>query len=154
MYRSCHGATHVGSTCERRDEEDAPLAPRGELKSSNSRGRQYLVANLMEAIIGALYLDQGIDAAKAFIEGKILVDAEQVMAATSDMKSLLQEIAQEKMKVTPTYQVLEESGPDHVKRFVVGVYLGGTLTAKGHGPSKKDAEVKAAEAALIIKGWQ
>lgn len=130
------------------------LLSRGERKSSNIRGRQYLVANLMEAIIGALYLDQGIGATKAFIERKILMDAEQITATTSDMKSLIQEKAQEKMKVTPTYQVLEESGPDHAKRFVVGVYLGGTLTAKGHGPSKQDAEVKAAEAALIIKGWQ
>lgn len=129
------------------------MLSRGERKSSNVRGRQYLVACLIEAIIGALYLDQGIEVAKALVRRKILADAEQVMKVVSDMKSLLQEKAQEILKTTPTYQVLEETGPDHAKRFVVGVYLGGTLTAKGHGPSKKDAEVKAAEAALIIKGW-
>lgn len=130
------------------------LLSRGERKSSNVRGRQYLVACLIEAIIGALFLDQGLAVAKAFVERKILTYAEQVAKKVSDWKSLLQEKAQEKLKVTPTYQVINETGPDHAKRFVVGVYLGGTLTAKGHGPSKQDAEVKAAEAALIIKGWQ
>ena len=146
-------ADNLATVGEGGDIFDHLLMSKGEQKSQTIRSRQILVANTMESLMGALYLDQGLPAVTAFVHQRILTHVEQVAKKAFDPKSVLQAKAQECLKVTPTYQNLEVSGPDHAKRFVVGVYLGGTLTAKGHGPSKKDAEVKAAEAALIMRGW-
>ena len=134
--------------------EEFLLMSRGEAKDTG-RARQYLLANAMEAIIGALYLDQGYDAAKKFIMEKVVVRLDEVLANKSyaDPKSRFQEEAQERMSITPNYQVLREWGPDHDKHFVSGAYLGDELVAEGEGRSKQEAQREAAKNALEKKGW-
>jgi ribonuclease-3 len=124
---------------------------RGEAKDIG-RARQVILANALEAIIGAIYLDQGYTAAKEFIMNEIVVELPSIInkGAYLDPKSKLQEIAQEKKGLTPTYQVLSESGPDHDKIFLIGVYLGNACVGQGQGPSKQEAEVSAAENALAV----
>lgn len=128
---------------------------RGEEKDTNSKARRYILANAMEAIIGALYLDFGWEVAKEFITKHVLSQLEGILASRSyaDPKSLFQEAAQSKTATTPSYKVLEESGPDHAKIFKIGVYLGKDLIAEGQGSSKQEAQVDAARLALIAKGW-
>lgn len=130
------------------------LLSKGEAKDTG-RARQYILANTFEAFVGALFLDQGYDAASAFIEAHLLPLTDEIVSKRLwlDSKSNLQEQSQEKAGVTPTYQVLDESGPDHDKKFVVGVYLDGKLIAEGGGQSKQEAEQEAARAALELKGW-
>lgn len=122
---------------------------RGEAKG-NDRSRALISANAIEAIIGAIYLDQGYDAAKQFIHERIVVTLKDILKAGTwiDPKSKFQELAQEKEGLTPTYKVLEESGPDHDKTFIVGVCLGDRLCGKGKGSSKQSAQQAAAEDAL------
>jgi len=134
--------------------EDFLLMSRGEAKDTG-RAREYLLANAMEAIIGAIYLDQGYDSAKKFILENIVVNLKEVLESKSylDPKSNFQEVAQEKEGVTPNYRVLSESGPDHDKKFVVGVYLGDEKVAEGEGCSKQDAQRNAAKAGLEAKDW-
>ena len=128
---------------------------RGEAKDANSKARDYILANAMEAVIGALYLDQGYEPAKNMIEQKMIVELPHILENQLyvDPKSKFQEIAQEKMGVTPNYQLMSESGPDHDKHFEVGVYLGEELIASGIGSSKQEAQVSAARAALDKKSW-
>ena len=130
------------------------LLSRGEAKDTG-RARQYILANAMEAVIGAIYLDQGYTAAEDFIKRFIIVELPEIIAQElyRDAKSRLQEEAQERVGVTPTYEVLKESGPDHARSFVVGVYLGKELAAEGEGLSKQEAQQIAAEKALEKKGW-
>ena len=129
--------------------EDFILLSRGETKDTG-RARQVILANAIEALIGAIYLDQGLDKAKDFIDAFILVKLPAILKeqAYLDPKSSLQEIVQEKMSITPNYKVISESGPDHAKTFVVGVYIDDRLIGQGTGPSKQDAEVEAAKNAL------
>lgn len=131
------------------------MMSRGETKDTG-RARTFLIANAMEAIIGALYLDQGYDAAKAFIGKNVLSRVEEVLEQQlySDPKSRFQELAQEKESVTPGYRILEETGPDHARSFVAGVFLGDVMVAKGEGASKQEAQRSAAENGLKEKGWQ
>lgn len=130
------------------------LMSRGESKDTG-RARQYLLANAFEAIIGALYVDQGYDAAKAFVTTHVLVHLPEVLAKKlyRDPKSYFQEVAQEKVSVTPKYVVLKEWGPDHDRHFVVGVYLDDEKVAEGEGKSKQEAQREAAQAGLEAKGW-
>lgn len=125
------------------------LLSRGEAKDTG-RAREVILANVMEAIIGAIYLDGGYDATKTFVERVVLVRLDDVFRnrLDKDAKSLLQEKAQADDKVTPTYRVLEDHGPDHQKTFVVGVYFGEKLMGTGNGLSKQDAELEAARDAL------
>lgn len=125
------------------------LLSRGEAKDFG-RAREVILANALEALIGAIYLDEGYEAASRFIKKFILTHLEEVMEQKlyRDPKSTLQEIIQEKLKITPTYRVLEEKGPDHNREFQVGVFFGEELRATGTGPSKQEAEVQAAEEAL------
>lgn len=129
----------------------APLLrlSRGE-KRGTQRARSQILANCFEAVIGALYLDQGYQAAKAFIDRSVLSTFKDILASGSwqDPKSHLQELAQSQDSATPAYKVLEESGPDHDKVFKVGVYVGGKLKGEGIGPSKQHAQQAAAENAL------
>ncbi len=127
----------------------------GEAKDSQSKARQYILANAFEALIGAIYLDQGYDAAKKFIDRFVLVKLPYILEHSLhlDPKSRFQEAAQEFAGVTPTYRVLEEQGPDHAKQFKVGIYLGDELVAYGTGTSKQEAQIAAAQAALNAKGW-
>ncbi len=130
------------------------LLSRGEAKDTG-RARQYILANAMEAVIGAIYLDQGYDKSAEFIQKFVLSELDRIIEHRlyRDAKSLFQEKAQEKVGITPSYDVLEEWGPDHARQFKIGVYLGKELVAEGEGPSKQEAQQKAAEAALQKKGW-
>jgi len=133
---------------------DYLLLSRGEAKDTG-RARGVLLANAFEALIGAIYLDQGYDAAQQFIAAHLLPKIEVIIKERlwQDSKSALQEKSQDEYGATPAYQVLEETGPDHDKQFVVGVYLGTELAAQGKGKSKQEAEQSAARAALDAKGW-
>lgn len=130
------------------------LMSRGEAKD-RGRARTYLVANAVEAVIGALYLDQGYAAAKDFIVAQVLSHLTDVLEGKlySDPKSRFQELSQEKLSITPSYQVMKEWGPDHDRRFVAGVFLGEDLVAEGEGLSKQEAQREAAKNALEKKGW-
>ena len=131
------------------------LMSKGETKDTG-RARQYLLANAMEAIIGAIYLDQGYNAAEKFILENIIVNLDKVLKEKSymDSKSYFQEKAQENVKITPSYRVIKEWGPDHNKHFIVGVYLDEELVAEGEGVSKQDAQREAAKKGLETKGWK
>lgn len=122
---------------------------RGE-KRGTDRARAQILANSFEAVVGALYLDQGYEAAKVFITDSILSTFEEILSSGSwmDPKSHLQELAQSQETATPVYKVMSEDGPDHDKTFLVGVYVGNNLRGQGTGPSKQAAQQKAAEAAL------
>lgn len=122
---------------------------KGEANDS-SRAKNAIVSNAVEAIIGAIYLDQGYETIKNFITKNILIHLKEIIEKELfiDSKSLLQEIIQEKLKLTPTYKILEEEGPDHKKEFVAGVFFGEKIIAKGKGLSKQEAERAAAAAAL------
>lgn len=134
---------------------DFLLLSRGEAKDTG-RARQVILANAFEAVVGAIYLDGGYDAAKNFIERVLMPRLEAVLSRElyRDPKSLFQEEAQERTGITPTYEVINESGPDHDKEFVVGAYIGSELAAEGRGPSKQAAQEEAARRALAAKGWQ
>lgn len=128
---------------------------KGEAKDKDSKARQYILANAVEALIGAVYLDQGMRAAKKFVKSEILAKLDFILKNKLylDPKSRFQENAQDKYKITPHYKVLGESGPDHVKIFEVGLYLGEELVAKGKGSSKQEAQVDAAAKGIKKKGW-
>lgn len=130
------------------------MMSRGEAKDVG-RARQYLLANALEAIIGAVYLDQGYDIAKQFVLSKVVVNLKEILEKKLylDPKSYFQEKAQESNKLTPSYRVMKEWGPDHDKHFVVGVFLGSELVAEGEGNSKQEAQREAARIGLEAKGW-
>lgn len=130
------------------------MLSKGEEKSGG-REKDYLLANTVEALIGYIYLQGGYAKAQLFIHKFILVLLQDILEKKLhiDSKSYFQEISQEKLGITPTYDVLEEEGPDHKKTFTMGVYLEKELIAKGQGSSKQMAEQSAAREALIEKGW-
>lgn len=134
---------------------DFLLLSKGEQKDTG-RARQYILANTLEAIIGAIYMDQGYDVAKKFIFDHITPLTEEVLEKGSwiDSKSLFQEKAQEHTGITPVYKLIRESGPDHDKHFSIGVFLGTDKVGEGEGKSKQDAEQMAAREALDKKGWE
>ncbi len=125
------------------------LLSKGESKDLG-KAREVILANAIESLIGAIYLDQGLKVVKTFIDKFVLNSLEKIIQNKSyrDSKSTLQEIIQEKLKVTPTYQVLGEEGPAHQKTFRVGVYFGKDLIVDGVGRSKQEAEIEAAKKAL------
>ena len=133
---------------------DFLLLSKGEAKDTG-RARQFILANTFEAVVGAIYLDQGYDAAKAFIEKNIFVFADKMIARGNlvDAKSQFQERAKEKTGTTPSYKLVKESGPDHDKSFTVAVMIGREQVATGEGKSKQEAEQNAALRALEAKGW-
>lgn len=133
---------------------DVLLLSKGEARDTG-RARQIILANAFEALLGALYLDQGYAAAEAFVAAHLFPKLEGVIENRSwqDAKSRLQEMAQEKESVTPTYRTVSESGPDHDKQFTVGVFLKEAEAGRGTGKSKQEAEQQAAQAALDAKGW-
>lgn len=136
------------------DLNDYILLSRGEAKDTG-RARQYILANAIEALIGAIYLDQGYKPCEKFIDKFILKELPTIIEKRlyRDAKSLFQEMAQDKVGITPTYEVLEEWGPDHARNFKVGVFLEKELIGQGQGPSKQEAQQQAAEDALAKKGW-
>lgn len=133
--------------------EEHLLMSKGE-KKSQGRSRDYLLANAFEALIGAIYLDQGYEDARKFIDKHLLIHLNNVLENQLylDAKSHLQEVAQEKLSITPNYKTLKEEGPDHDKVFIVGVYVGDRLLAEGKGQSKQKAEQDAAKNAL--ENWE
>jgi ribonuclease-3 len=122
---------------------------RGE-RNGSERARMQILANSFEAVIGAIYLDQGYGAARDFVATNILATLKDILAedAWRDAKSRLQEVVQSVDGVTPSYKVLSEDGPDHEKTFSIGVYVGDELKGSGEGHSKQAAQQVAAEAAL------
>lgn len=147
-------STMLAEISKKLDLNDYVLLSQGERKD-NGRARQYILANALEALIGAIYLDQGYEEAKKFIEKNVLAEFSRIIDQKlyKDAKSLFQEEAQERKGVTPLYRVLDEWGPDHSKTFKVGVYLNEELVGTGFGPSKQEAQQKAAEDALHKKEW-
>ncbi|MCD6270537.1 ribonuclease III [bacterium] len=133
---------------------DYVLLSKGELEHGGKR-RKCILADVFEAFLGALYLDQGLDKARKFIEENLIKNLERILKEKSwiDPKSMFQQKAQEKMKLTPVYKVIKEFGPDHEKQFVVGVFLENKLIAQGCGFSKQEAEEEAAARALKEKKW-
>ena len=136
------------------DLNDFILLSRGEAKDTG-RARQYILANGVEALIGALYLDQGYEPCKQFVSQFVLKELTNIIENKlyRDPKSLFQEYAQEKVGVTPSYEVLEEWGPDHARNFKIGVFLEKEMIGSGQGPSKQEAQQEAAKDALTKKGW-
>ena len=135
--------------------EDFLYLSKGEAKDKNKKSRQFILANAIEAIIGAIYLDQGMAVAKKFILKNIICKLDKILAnhLYLDPKSHFQEKAQEIKGVTPSYKILEESGPDHAKIFKVGLYLNEDLISKGQGSSKQEAQVDAARKGLKKLNW-
>lgn len=131
------------------------LLSRGEAKDEG-RARQYILANTFEALVGAIFLDQGYEKISQFIKKVILKELPNIIKQKlyQDPKSLFQEKSQDRSGLTPVYEVVKEWGPDHAKQFIVGLYLDQKLIAKGQGASKQEAQEKAAEAALKKKGWK
>ena len=122
---------------------------KGEI-ANGGRTNQSILANTYEAALGAIYLDQGLDVARQFVYKTIVPDVEDIISKKSyrDAKSHLQELIQEQQRVTPTYKVLKEIGPDHQKTFTVGVFIHATQVGTGTGKSKQAAENNAAQEAL------
>jgi len=143
--------THVAS---RIGIENHLLLSRGEAKD-RGRARQYIMANTLEAVIGAIYLDRGFRGAKAFVKKHILPALPEIIKSGlwRDAKSRFQEESQERAGITPIYEVIKEWGPDHAKKFIVGVFLEKESVARGEGSSKQEAQQQAAEKALAVKHW-
>lgn len=139
----------IGAAAVRCGFEPLLRLSRGEKRGSD-RARAQILANSYEAVVGAIYLDQGYDEAKKFISKSILSTFAGILESGSwmDAKSHLQELAQSQEAATPMYKVMSEDGPDHEKTFSVGVYVGTKLRGQGSGPSKQAAQQKAAETAL------
>lgn len=135
--------------------DDFLLLSRGEAKDTG-KARQYILANAYEAFLGALYLDQGLETSRKFVEKYLIKELPEILRTGlhRDAKSHFQEQAQEKVKVTPCYKVMKEWGPDHAKSFIVGVYLDDQLVAEGEGSSKQEAEEQAAKEGIIKKNWE
>lgn len=117
---------------------------------SGGRERELILANSVEALIGAIYLDQGYAAAEEFIQKYIIAKLPDILKNKTyqDAKSHLQEVSQEKFGITPVYKLVSESGPDHNKQFVMAAYIGDNEYGQGTGPSKQLAEQEAAAEAL------
>lgn len=147
-------ATTCADVAKRLEVNDFLLLSKGEAKDTG-RARQYILANALEAIIGAIYIDQGYDIARDFIIKYMAPMTEKIVREELwvDAKSKFQERAQDVVGITPSYRTLKEVGPDHDKKFTVGVFLGEMMVSEGEGDSKQDAEQSAARRALKEKGW-
>lgn len=134
---------------------DFMLLSKGEAKDTG-RARQVILANAFEALLGAIYLDQGYAVAENFVARVLLPREAEIVGKKlwMDAKSEFQAAAQEHTGVTPSYKILGEVGPDHAKEFTAGVHIGTQLVAKGTGASKQEAEQAAARAGLKEKGWE
>ena len=133
---------------------DYLLLSKGE-QNDSGRARQFILGNTFEAVVGAIYLDQGFEKAEEFIKNNLLSELPRVLKEKlyQDPKSYFQEKAQGYLGITPNYELIKEQGPDHNKTFEIGVYLEDDLIATGKGPSKQTAQEQAASKALKKKGW-
>lgn len=154
-YRSALvNAVIIGEVAQELKMNDYLLLSKGEAKDVG-KARNYILANTYEAYIGAVYLDQGYDVAREFITKNLLSKLDLIIDKKlwRDAKSLVQEKSQEYLNVTPSYSVLNETGPDHDKNFTIGIFFGKDKIAEGRGHSKQEAEQEAARNALEIKDW-
>ncbi len=154
-YRSALvNAVIMGEVAQSLGMNEYLLLSKGEQKDTG-RARQTILANTYESFVGALYLDQGYASCDTFVTKTLLSKLEDIIKNKSwkDAKSLIQEEAQERVGVTPSYRVVSETGPDHDKHFTIGVFFGDLKIAEGKGRSKQEGEQKAALAALTKKGW-
>lgn len=144
----------LSATAKRLGMDDYLLLSKGESRSTG-RARSYILANTFEAVVGAIYSDLGYEQARKFIAKSLFEDIDQVVEDKLwiDSKSYFQEKAQEVFSTTPEYKLISESGPDHDKVFVMGVYVNNKLLGQGSGASKQDAEQVAARKALEANGW-
>ncbi|MFH1430206.1 MAG: ribonuclease III [Candidatus Uhrbacteria bacterium] len=125
------------------------LLSRGEQRQpSDSKSRQYIRANAVEALIGAIYCDQGMGACRLFIDAHFLTRATALIEAADDPKSEIQQLSEARFGITPHYDVMSESGPDHDKRYRVALFIGATSVAIDDGRSKREAQCAAARQAL------
>ena len=133
---------------------DYLLLSKGEAKDTG-RARDVILADALEALIGAIYLDAGYESAAEFIAKNLYEKIDAIIAnrAYQDAKSRFQEIAQEKRGTTPRYETLSEEGPDHARHFTVGIFIGAEEITRGEGESKQEAEQSAAEAGLKKMQW-
>lgn len=140
----------IGAAANKFNFEPLLRLSRGERRGTE-RARAQILANTYEAVVGALYLDQGYEAVRDFIDKSLLTTLPGILKSGSwmDSKSHLQELAQSTESSTPVYKVLEEDGPDHDKTFTIGVFVAGKLRGQGSGPSKQIAQQQAAEKALV-----
>ena len=146
---------HLGTVGRELKLGDYLILSRGE-EASGGRERVSLLANALEALIGAIYLDRGFDEAKGFCHTFILLRLQELLRQGKDRdeKSVFQECAQEKYGITPHYETLEAVGPDHEKLFTCAAFIGKEKIAEGQGNSKQRAEQAAAKEGLKTKGWK
>lgn len=139
----------IGEAADKAGFEEYLRLSRGERRGTE-RARAQILANAYESVVGAIYIDQGYEPAKKFIDKTILATLSTILQTGSwmDPKSRLQEIAQSREGSTPVYKVLSEVGPDHDKIFTIGVFVGSKLRGKGEGPSKQQAQQQSASEAL------
>ncbi|MCD6412316.1 ribonuclease III [bacterium] len=147
---------NLSSLAEKLELQKYLLLSKGEEKNTLQKSKQSILADAFEALVGAIYLDQGKEKAKKFLEKILFPTIEEILKNKNykDPKTLFQEKAQAMLNLTPTYQILKEWGPDHNKTFEAGVFLKGKLIAKGIGSSKQEAETNAAKKALQKTGWE
>lgn len=125
------------------------LLGKGE-RMNDGRGRESILADFFEALVGAIYLDGGLESVRVFLFKNFAVEIEKILATPlRNWKADLQEYAQSKFQVPPIYQVLEEVGPDHSKTFKIAVLINGNEMGRGQGSSKKEAQQAAAQDALL-----
>lgn len=125
------------------------LIGRGEEIQAGKGGRSSIVADMFEALLGAIYLDGGLDKTRTFFMSNFqAVLEENSKKPEQNWKALLQEHTQKTWQKIPVYKVLEESGPDHERQFTIGVFIDGQCVSQGAGLNKKEAERNAAKAAL------
>lgn len=154
-YRAALVNTHsISDAAKNLGFEEYLLLSKGESKDTG-KARAYILANTYESFIGALYLDQGYGLAQSFVAKTLFNKLEEIIkkGLWKDAKSWVQEKAQEVESVTPSYQVLDQVGPDHDKQFTVGIFFGEKKIAEGVGSSKQEAETNAARNALEVKKW-
>lgn len=139
----------LSSESKRLGINDLLKTSRGEAKNTG-KARDLLLANALEALIGAIYLDKGYEIAFNFVEKNILYKLPDILqqGLYYDPKSKFQEMSQEALGITPTYELISESGPDHAKNFVMGAYLGDEKVGEGSGASKQRSQSEAAKNAL------
>ena len=155
-YRAALVNTHsLGEVARNLNFNDYLFLSKGESKDSG-KARLAILADAYEAVIGAIFLDRGYEAARDFVEKSLLTQLGEIIRTGTykDAKSKIQEISQERFSLTPSYKVLEETGPDHKKQFTVGIYLGKEEIARGQGRSKQEAETEAAKNALLQISWE
>jgi len=145
----------ISKVAKRLGFEDYLYLSRGE-KKDTGRARDLILANCFESVIGAIYIEKGYEASQKFIQKNLLTELPGIIKEKLfiDPKSSFQEISQEKKGITPTYEVLDEAGPDHDKHFKVGAFIDNDQVGTGEGPSKQVAQTKAAEDALKNQKWQ